>query len=335
MFNLWINYDEIVAVLIMNIYDFDNTIYSGDSSKDFFKFSLKRKKTIIFDILPICFTMFFYLIKIVEKEKFKSTFFRFLKRIDVKEYVKKFWEENDYKIKDFYKKQHKDSDIIISASPYFLLKPISKKYDFKLIATDVDIDTGKLIGKNCYGEEKVKKLNEIGITKCNYFYSDSLSDTPCSKLAQNAYIIEENKIFLWNEYKIKGIKKLKAQFFNRDFTTFVFIGAVNAFNGVWMAYIYSILINNTILSYILGFVSSLIIAYILNSLLNFKSKLNKRQFVKFVINNIPNFIIQVSSVVLLLNILNMPKLISYSISTIIAVPITFLLIKFNVFKKNN
>ena len=317
----------------MNIYDFDNTIYDGDSSKDFFMYCLKRKKSIIFDIFPIFFMLILYLIKIIEKEKFKSTFFRFLKRIDGEEYVKEFWAQNNYKIKDFYVKGQKNTDIIISASPSFLLEPIAKLYNFKLIATDMDIKSGLISGHNCYGEEKVKKLKEIGINECNEFYSDSLSDSPCSKIAKKAYIVKKNKIIPWYNYKISKKEKIINYFYSRDFITFVFIGVINAFNGIWIAYVYSLFILNAVLAYIAGFCTSLVISYLLNSLLNFKSKISIFNFFKFVISNIPNFIIQVSCVILLLNELYFSKLLSYIISAVIAVPITFILVKFNVFKE--
>ncbi len=181
----------------MNIYDFDGTIYDGDSSIDFFKYCLKNNKKILFDVLPICFSCVLYILKIYKKEQMKSSFFRFLKRIPVNNYVDSFWVENEYKIKLFYRKQKQPSDIIISASPEFLLKPIAKKYNFTLIATKVDVDSGKIIGKNCHGENKVDRLKKIGITECNKFYSDSLSDLPCAKIAKNAYIVKKEKIVKW------------------------------------------------------------------------------------------------------------------------------------------
>lgn len=316
----------------MNIYDFDDTIYKGDSSKDFFKYCLKRKKSIIFDIIPICFMLGLYLIKVIEKEKFKSSFFRFLKRIDGEAYTKDFWQENEHKIKDFYKKKHKKSDIVISASPNFLLEPIAKIYGFKLIATNMDIKTGRIKGVNCYGKEKVKRLNAIGIKSCDNFYSDSLSDLPMFKIAKKGYIVKQETIIPYEEYHEK--KSLLKEFLSRDFITFLFIGAINAFNGVWIAYVYSLLINNAITAYILGFMTSLCIAYILNSILNFKVKLSLKKFISFVISNIPNFVIQILSVYIFIKVLKYPKIIAYMISAIIAVPITFILVKFNVFKKD-
>lgn len=92
------------------------------------------------------------------------------------------------------------------------------------------------------------------------------------------------------------------------------------------------MIKNPIIAYVFGFLTSLCISYLLNSLLNFKVKLSINKFIKFAINNIPNFIIQVLCVVILIDLLDLPKLISYIVSAVIAVPITFVLVKLNVFK---
>ena len=62
------------------------------------------------------------------------------------------------KIKSSFLKKTVESKVVISASPEFLLKPICEKININyLIASRVDIKTGVLLGKNCYGKEKVKK----------------------------------------------------------------------------------------------------------------------------------------------------------------------------------
>ena len=203
MFYLW-NYNVVSIIAKMNIYDFDKTIYDGDSSIDFFKYCLTKNKKCIIVVLKTIIDILLYKLKIIKKEKLKSTFFSILKYFDDPELIViEFWKEKQYKLKDFYLKQKKDTDIIISASPEFLLKPVADKYNFKLIATKVNIKTGKLLTKNCHGEEKVKRLNEIGITECNNFYSDSLSDTPLSNIAKHSYIVKNNTIINWEEYPKK------------------------------------------------------------------------------------------------------------------------------------
>ena len=82
----------------------------------------------------------------------------------------------------------------------------------------------------------------------------------------------------------------------------------------------------------LGFFTSLLIAFILNTKWNFKEKLTTQKLIKYIINNIPNFIIQMITVFIFIELLKSNKLISYIISATISVPITFILIKANVFK---
>ena len=105
--------------------------------------------------------------------------------------------KNNNKIKEFYLKQKKDDDIIISASPEFLLKPICDELGVNLIASNFDKKTGKLIGNNCYGDEKVCRLKELGIEQCDEFYSDSKSDEPMMKIAKKAFLVKKNVINNW------------------------------------------------------------------------------------------------------------------------------------------
>ncbi len=150
----------------MNVYDFDGTIYDGDSSIDFFKYCLQRNKTCILILFKFVFFLGLYFLKIVEKERLKSTFFSFIKYFDnIDEVVKDFWKEKDWPLKSFYLTKRKKSDIVISASPEFLLGPVAKKYGFLLIASLVDKNTGEFLEKNCYGEEKVRRLKEKGLNK--------------------------------------------------------------------------------------------------------------------------------------------------------------------------
>lgn len=182
----------------MNIYDFDGTIYDGDSSIDFFKYCLIKNKKIICLIPTIGITYFLYLLKLKDKATFKSKFFSFVKKIDnIDNVVEEFWNVNFCKIKKFYLEIKREDDIIISASPEFLLNTVCNKLNVKLIASKFDKKTGVLIGNNCYGEEKINRLKSYGIEKCDKFYSDSTSDTPLKKIAKEAFIVHKDKINVW------------------------------------------------------------------------------------------------------------------------------------------
>lgn len=179
----------------MNVYDFDKTIYDGDSTADFYIFSLKRHKKSA-AVLPSLFAAFvkFYVFKRGNKTQFKEKMYKFLAYCDIDKDVEDFWATHKCKIKEFYIKQQKDDDLIISASPEFLLEPICKN----LIASRVDKHTGKYTGLNCHGKEKVRRFyEEYKDGKIDEFYSDSKSDEPLARLASVAYIVKKSKIEKW------------------------------------------------------------------------------------------------------------------------------------------
>ena len=94
----------------MNVYDFDKTIYAGDSTLDFYFFSLKKSPMLIrfFPIQIIGFIK--YMFGMYSKLQFKEKFYSFLKGIkDVDSMVELFWNENQDKIKDWYLKSKEES----------------------------------------------------------------------------------------------------------------------------------------------------------------------------------------------------------------------------------
>ena len=98
------------------------------------------------------------------------------------------------------------------------------------------------------------------------------------------------------------IKKIKETFFSYNFIMFVVIGVINTLNSVWISYLLSLALDAN-LSFAAGYIISLGIAYILNSVFNFKQKLSFVRFIKFAISYIPNFIIQNVVVIIVYNIL--------------------------------
>ena len=181
----------------MNVYDFDKTIYDGDASLDFWKFSIKKQPTLIRYLPYQIFSAVLFKIKILNRKQFKEHFFIFLKSIHSLD-LTRFWDQNQDKIKTWYFNQKKPDDLIISASPEFILKEITKRLQVKLISTKMNQRTGKIIGENCRGEEKVKRFRELyKDQQIDQFYSDSESDTPLKKLAVIAYLVKKNQIIDW------------------------------------------------------------------------------------------------------------------------------------------
>ena len=184
----------------INVYDFDNTIYKGDSTLDFYFFCLRRhKKTLLYIPRQLVATLS-YILKKSTKTQYKQRFFGFLNAIeDLDDTLNAFWRKNIHKIAPWYLKQKSDRDVIISASPHFLLEKVCQELGIRyLIASDVDKRTGVFYGPNCYGDEKVRRLREMfPDAKINRFYSDSYSDMPLAKIADNSFLIKGQEIIEW------------------------------------------------------------------------------------------------------------------------------------------
>ena len=183
----------------VEVFDFDGTIYNGDATLDFYFFCLMRHPRLMKYVPRQTLSGIKYYLKKEDIVYFKSKFLCFLKEINLKEETEIFWISYYRKIKHWYNIREKNRDIIISASPRFLLEPICKDLKVKgLIASEVNEKTGELIGPNCKGEEKVRRFKErFGYMPIKTFYSDSLSDTPMARLAQQSYLVRKEEIRPW------------------------------------------------------------------------------------------------------------------------------------------
>jgi HAD superfamily phosphoserine phosphatase-like hydrolase len=319
----------------INVFDFDKTIYRGDSSRHFYFYCLKKcPKTLLY--VPYQLINFVpYLLGIYNKTEFKEKFYSYLKAIkDIDKLVEDFWSINEGKIHRWYALKKHNKEVVISASPEFLLKPICDKLKVMLlIGSIVDKSNGHYTGVNCFGEEKVKRLNQrLRDYVIKEFYSDSLTDAPLARLGEKSFIVDKESLTIWAEYKPTGIKKLKTIFYSKDFLYFLAIGIINTINGTIFAYLYS-LIFDVNAAFMAGYLTSLTISYFLNSLITFRSSLSFSKYIKFCISYIPNFIIQNLAVIIFYNFFGWYKLLAYLLAAIIGIPVTFLLMKFFAFKK--
>lgn len=184
----------------MNVFDFDKTIYYSDSTKDFIFWCFRRHPMTLLHV-PIIgyYAAKFYLFHIGTKTQFKEKMYGFLKHIDGESDVEEFWKEKIGGIKPFYREIHRDSDVIISASPEFLLKPLEEKLKITVIASSVDIKSGRYSGVNCHYDEKLRRFYEAYPNgRIDSFYSDSYSDEPLAKIADRAFIVDGDRITDWD-----------------------------------------------------------------------------------------------------------------------------------------
>ena len=127
--------------------------------------------------------------------------------------VDAFWDKNESRLKVWYAEHCRrleagEYDVngvrpktcVISASPEFIIQPICRRLGIDyVISTRMDTATGQIIGENCHGEEKPRRLNEvIEDLEIIEFYSDSYSDDPVACLAGRSFLVQGEDVLSWN-----------------------------------------------------------------------------------------------------------------------------------------
>ena len=186
----------------MNVYDFDQTIFYPDSSYCFCRYCFKKYPKLFAPLLPgAAAKLMGKLAGVTSTKSLKEQTFSFLKRLpDVDAEVDAFWREHWRNVLPWYLTKCREDDVIISASPEFLLLPAAQQLGVRLIATPMDTYSGRINGNNCHDEEKVRRFYaEYPGAQIDEFYSDSLSDTPLAKLAKTAFIVKRGAVCPWPE----------------------------------------------------------------------------------------------------------------------------------------
>ncbi len=185
----------------MNVYDFDGTILDGDSEVYFFTYVVNNKLIPLFNRKTIKFAWFLERKHIIKYTKTRPIMYKALRPIsdNINNILKVFWDIHIKYIKDYYYTNHKDDDVIISATPSFILEDIAKRLHVKyLIGTSMD-ERFNLTSKWCIREEKVNRFKEkFDIKDIEEFYSDSNSDIYLARLSKKPYKVIKDKIEKWD-----------------------------------------------------------------------------------------------------------------------------------------
>lgn len=183
----------------MNAYDFDGTIYNGDSGAEFVKFMFFKKPIFMTGhLLKSSIVFAKYKMKKIKFKEMKENLFSFVSKVDgLEKYTKEFAEKNKHKIKKYYHTNRKDDDVIISASLDFYLLPLCKEIGINtVICTEYDIKNGKIINENCKNEEKVKRF-EAKYGKdavIENAYGDSKGDYELLNRAEKGFMIKGEEV---------------------------------------------------------------------------------------------------------------------------------------------
>ena len=184
----------------MNVYDFDGTIYDGDSSVDFTLFCLRRRPACLASVPGMAASAALYALGRVDKTRMKEGLFSFLRRARVDDaLLDEFWDAHIGRVKALYLERRRDDDLVISASPEFLLRPACARLGMRPpLGSRVDVSTGRFYGLNCHDEEKVRRLREaFPGARVEEFFSDSRADAPLAAIAERAWAVRGEEVKLW------------------------------------------------------------------------------------------------------------------------------------------
>jgi HAD superfamily hydrolase (TIGR01490 family) len=186
------------------LFDFDGTITTNDSLVKFIQFSKGEARTFIGMIL-LSPMLIAYKLKFIPNYKAKqwlfSHYFKGIDEIEFDELAKNYSLNHLHTIlrpeaikKIEWHKQENHKIVVVSASIESWLKPWCDANALELIATQLEINEGKLTGrfstKNCYGIEKAKRVKEkFDLSEFEYIYAygDSRGDRELLELANEKY----------------------------------------------------------------------------------------------------------------------------------------------------
>lgn len=334
----------------LDLYDFDGTIYDGDSGVDLILFSIRKKPSLIFHYIGCLGIVILFLLKLRSKEEMKNRLFAFVKHFsDIDEFVDEFWKKHHHKIKDFWteKKTHKN-DIIISASGRFWLEPIAKEYKVKdLFATDIDPKTGVVSGNNCHGKEKVKifrdKYPKAEIMK---MYTDSKNDFPLIEAANEGILVKRNKLYNYYEYKPNFIVRFwnwgwGIYHKNEELWNYLIVGFLTTIVSLVTYFICTETFLNPEVSVelqianVISWVLAVAFAFVTNRIFVFKSKNKKvfKEMCSFISSRIFSLFLDMLSMFIMVSVLSWNDKIAKLIVQVIVTVVNYILSKLFVFKK--
>ena len=338
----------------LDLYDFDGTIYDGDSGVDLILFSIKKKPSLIFHYISCIGIVIQFLLKIKKKEEMKNKLFSFLKYFpDTDKFVKEFWECHEHKMKEFWtsKKTHKN-DIIISASGRFWLEPIAEKYNVReLFATDIDPKTGKVTGNNCHGKEKVKLFRKhYPDARIMKMYTDSVNDLPLIEAAEEGILVKRHKLYNYYEYKPNFVVRFwrwgwGVYHKNEELWNYLIVGGITT---IVCLIVYFICTNTfcdpkkalelqiaNVLSWCIG----VLFAYVSNRVIVFKSKskgkAKAKEFVAFISSRLLSLLMDMSAMAIMVTWLSWSDAVGKVITQVIVIVANYILSKKIVFKKKD
>jgi HAD superfamily hydrolase (TIGR01490 family) len=185
-------------------FDFDGTITKKDTLLEFIKFTKGSFGFYLGFLLNLPY-LIAYKLKIISNQSAKEKVLRFFFHgIAIEEFNRRCQEFAEQVVPKLVRTKALDEIerlkamdvkvVVVSASPENWIEQWTKRLGLELIASRLEVSggkvTGKILGKNCHGDEKVVRIKEVyDLTNYNIIaaYGDSGGDKPMLELADQAH----------------------------------------------------------------------------------------------------------------------------------------------------
>ena len=184
----------------MKAFDFDNTIYKGESTFDFALYVVKRKKSLIRYLPAFLWLLFTYKVARMEAKTYQKKLDKYAKQFltnkdFILECVQGFWEENIDRLYPHMLKMIHEDDVIITTCPDFLINEIRDIIPTDhILSTQTDLEKGRILFLN-FHENKVKAYHKYYANqKIENFYTDSQNDKPLMAISKNVFLVKNGVV---------------------------------------------------------------------------------------------------------------------------------------------
>lgn len=184
----------------MNAYDFDNTIYRGESILDLFFFYMKKNPSMARYLPMMLAGLVKYKLRMITIEQLLEAYSLFAEKFfygleSFQDDMVEFWDKHMHKIKPFYYAQREDDDLIITASAEIFLRELFQRLDIKnYIGTEIDEQTAKIVFL-CFRANKIEAFRKrYPDAVIDNFYTDSLNDKPLMDLSTKVFLVKGNRL---------------------------------------------------------------------------------------------------------------------------------------------
>ncbi|WP_028519296.1 haloacid dehalogenase-like hydrolase [Ruminococcus flavefaciens] len=184
----------------MKVFDFDNTLYHGESAVDLALYMIKNNKKVILHLPKIFINLIKYKLCLVNKRKMVDAINDFLQNVlsgkdELMDSIEGFWDKNRFKLDRKMLNRIQNDDIIITAGPDFLINGIRNLINTDHIISS-RIDTNKMKVKYLnFGSNKVNGYMSLyGDKRIDCFYTDSYNDKALMDISDKVFIVKKGRL---------------------------------------------------------------------------------------------------------------------------------------------